>query len=41
MHRRWGSRLGLDAYYNPNLTRDFDNFSLAWPPAHTAHEEVT
>lgn len=33
MHQRWEGRLGIDAYYNPNLTRDFDNFSLAWPPA--------
>jgi GT2 family glycosyltransferase len=32
MHARWGQQLSLDSYYNPNLTRDFDNFSLAWPP---------
>ena len=32
MHARWGDRLRIDSYYNPNLTRDFDNFSLAWPP---------
>jgi GT2 family glycosyltransferase len=33
MHRRWGNTLLSDPYYNPNLTKDFDNFGLAWPPA--------
>ena len=32
MHRRWGDWLQSDSNYNPNLTRDFDNFNLAWPP---------
>tara|TARA_R110002073_G_scaffold103386_11_gene234001 strand:+ start:7172 stop:9454 length:2283 start_codon:yes stop_codon:yes gene_type:complete len=34
MINRWGDRLTTDPYYNPNLTRDFSNFSLAWPPFH-------
>ena len=32
MHRRWGDWLQSDSNYNPNLTGDFDNFNLAWPP---------
>lgn len=40
MHERWAGRLGLDRYYNPNLSRDFDNFCLAWPPEPTASEEL-
>ena len=38
MRKRWEGRLGLDSYYNPNLTRDFDNFSLAWPPSSWRYE---
>ncbi|MCF7968918.1 MAG: glycosyltransferase [Methylococcaceae bacterium] len=32
MQRRWGSALTLDPAYNPNLTFDHEDFSLAWPP---------
>ncbi|MFT6285967.1 MAG: glycosyltransferase involved in cell wall biosynthesis [Alcanivorax sp.] len=32
MHSRWGELLAKDPNYNPNLTRDYDNFGLAWPP---------
>ena len=32
MHSRWGEKLASDPNYNPNLTRDYDNFGLAWPP---------
>lgn len=32
MHARWGSALLNDPCYNPNLTLDFEDFSLAWPP---------
>jgi GT2 family glycosyltransferase len=31
---RWGKTLSADPYYNPNLSKDFDNFNLAWPPYH-------
>ncbi|MFV8819960.1 glycosyltransferase family 2 protein [Haliea sp. E17] len=29
---RWPGSFDRDNYYNPNLSLDFDNFSLAWPP---------
>jgi GT2 family glycosyltransferase len=32
MKVRWGTALRRDPYYNPNLTLDADNYSLAWPP---------
>ena len=32
MQRRWGQALLRDPAYNPNLTLDHDDFSLAWPP---------
>jgi GT2 family glycosyltransferase len=32
MKRRWGDKLLADPAYNPNLTLDAENFSLAWPP---------
>lgn len=32
MQARWGDRLLQDPAYNPNLTHDHDDFSLAWPP---------
>jgi GT2 family glycosyltransferase len=32
MHERWGDALRNDPAYNPNLTLDFEDFSLAWPP---------
>lgn len=30
--QRWEDRLRLDPAYNPNLTLDREDFSLAWPP---------
>lgn len=32
MSEHWGSTLDQDPYYNPNLTLDRSDFSLAWPP---------
>jgi len=32
MKKRWGALLRQDPTYNPNLTLDFEDFSLAWPP---------
>lgn len=32
MQERWGEKLLNDPAYNPNLTLDHENFSLAWPP---------
>lgn len=32
MTTRWGDRLLRDPAYNPNLTLDYEDFSLAWPP---------
>jgi glycosyltransferase involved in cell wall biosynthesis len=32
MRERWGDALLNDPYYSPNLTLDFEDFSLAWPP---------
>ncbi|MDT8406306.1 MAG: glycosyltransferase [Methylococcales bacterium] len=32
MRQRWGQGLLLDPAYNPNLTLDREDFSLAWPP---------
>lgn len=32
MHQRWGDVLRNDPAYNPNLTLDAEDFSLAWPP---------
>lgn len=32
MKSRWGTILFNDPYYNPNLTIDYEDFSLAWPP---------
>lgn len=32
MEERWGDMLAKDPAYNPNLTRDREDFSLAWPP---------
>lgn len=33
----WGDKLFNDPYYNPNLTVDRDDFSLAWPPRKKLH----
>jgi len=35
MRQRWGSMLGCDPYYNPNLSLD-KGFLLAFPPRHLA-----
>jgi len=32
MGRRWGRHLLNDPAYNPNLTLEYEDFSLAWPP---------
>lgn len=32
MIERWGDALTRDPAYNPNLTLDHEDFSLAWPP---------
>ncbi|MGZ6144062.1 MAG: glycosyltransferase family 2 protein, partial [Myxococcales bacterium] len=32
LRRRWGRQLLEDPAYNPNLTLDAKNVSLAWPP---------
>ena len=32
MKRRWGDLLLNDPAYNPNLTLEWEDFSLAWPP---------
>ncbi len=32
MKERWGNLLLNDPAYSPNLTLDYGNFSLAWPP---------
>ncbi|HWD53672.1 MAG TPA: glycosyltransferase family 2 protein, partial [Acidimicrobiales bacterium] len=32
MQTRWGEGLTEDPYYNPNLTFDAENYTLAWPP---------
>jgi len=32
MNKRWGRQLLVDPAYNPNLTLEAEDFSLAWPP---------
>jgi len=32
MNSRWGETLLNDPYYNPNLTLEYEDLSLAWPP---------
>ena len=32
MHARWGEQLFNDPAYSPNLTLDYVDCSLAWPP---------
>ena len=32
MKSRWAALLAADPAYNPNLTRDYEDFSYAWPP---------
>jgi GT2 family glycosyltransferase len=32
MRARWGRLIDNDPFYNPNLTLEFADFSLAWPP---------
>lgn len=32
MQQRWGGALLNDPMYSPNLTLDYEDFSLAWPP---------
>jgi len=32
MRQRWAGVIAADPAYNPNLTLDHEDFSLAWPP---------
>lgn len=32
MKEKWGEALVVDPYYSPNLTLDYEDFSMAWPP---------
>jgi hypothetical protein len=32
MKQRWGDLLLNDPAYNPNLTLEWEDFTLAWPP---------
>ncbi len=32
MRQRWGDYLQHDPYYNPNLSIQYEDYSLAWPP---------
>jgi GT2 family glycosyltransferase len=32
MRQRWGALIANDPAYNPNLTLEFEDFGLAWPP---------
>lgn len=32
MRKRWGDYLQIDPYYNPNLSIQYEDYSLAWPP---------
>ncbi len=32
MRKRWGDFLQIDPYYSPNLTIQYEDYSLAWPP---------
>jgi GT2 family glycosyltransferase len=32
MRAKWGTALRSDPFYNPNLTLEAEDFSLAWPP---------
>jgi len=32
MKRRWGAMLQNDPFYSPNLTQDYENYGLAFPP---------
>ncbi|TXH34462.1 MAG: glycosyltransferase [Burkholderiaceae bacterium] len=36
LQSRWPHLLGRDPCYNPNLTNDSEDFSLAWPPRHVS-----
>jgi hypothetical protein len=35
VQERWGEALAVDPAYNPNLTVEAEDFSLAWPPRTT------
>jgi len=38
MKSRWGKIIANDPYYNPNLTIEYEDFSLAWPPRVRSHK---
>ena len=40
LQSRWQSLLKADPAYNPNLTYDAEDFSLAWPPRHEAQPRL-
>ncbi|MDD5462945.1 MAG: glycosyltransferase [Methylococcales bacterium] len=40
MQHRWGEFLLNDPAYNPNLTLNFDDFGLAWPPRNSPLSSV-
>lgn len=39
MIETWGHLMHKDPYYNPNLTLEREDFSLAWPPRASSKEE--
>jgi O-antigen biosynthesis protein len=40
MKNKWRANLFNDPFYNPNLTLDYEDFSLAWPPDSRSLDEV-
>lgn len=40
MKKRWGDTLLDDPAYNPNLTLDAEDFTIAWPPKVTLNDRV-
>lgn len=41
MMRRWPGVIGHDPAYNPNLTLEYEDFSLAWPPRTAGAGNIT
>ncbi len=41
MQKKWGTRLTTDPAYNPNLTLEHENFSLAFPPRRAATDTAS
>lgn len=40
MRTRWGAQLNHDPAYSPNLTLDYEDASLAWPPRKPLHDKT-